>query len=430
MLRSKSAKRILKNSIILAANSFVTKGILLVVFVFVARFFGPEDYGAYSTALTYVAIMAIFSKLGFDMTVLREGARQTERIDFIQNKIFPLRLWTSLFAFVMAIVVAFVIGYDTQTLKLIIILSLLIISGGAVASGLLEHYSTTFLVLEKMQYVALVNFFRIIIFSLCVLGLLFFDIVNVYLLAGCALFSSVAALFFQIYNAGKVYRQKINLKIDWNFTKRIYKPVLFFGIIALLNIITMRVDIQMLNMMKGNEEVGVYSVAWQIVFVGITLVQTFSVSLFPNSARNIFKAQFRSKLLKYLLGGSLLVSLGCMLGTYLSEPIITFAFGEAYAEASAILTVLIWFVPIRLISLWGHQILEGFNLLVERIVIFGILAGFNIFLNYLFIPQYGAYGAAVTSLVTQALLMLTVMFIAFWKSRTDEQVESYRYKII
>lgn len=115
----------------------------------------------------------------------------------------------------------------------------------------------------------------------------------------------------------------------------------------------------MLNVICGSTEVGYYSVAWQMVQIGIVFIQSLSTSLFPNSVQKIHLRSFRMKLLKYITYLTIFVILCALLVTFLSDSIIELLYGRAYSNSVLLLNLLVWYLPMRLFAVWGSQILES-----------------------------------------------------------------------
>ncbi len=94
--------------------------------------------------------------------------------------------------------------------------------------------------------------------------------------------------------------------------------------------------------------------------------------------------------------------------TFLSNPIVEVLFGHEYLEAGTILAIHIWtalFVFLGVAS--GKWFLaENRQILAFQRVLCGM--GVNIVLNLLWIPQYGGVGAAMATLVSQAVAALLI----------------------
>jgi len=420
---SETGKRILRNAAYLAFGSILGKASMFIVFILVARYFGPNDFGAYTTAFNHLAILGILSILGFDMTVIREGAKNIQNVPVIQNKIFPLRFWVSIFVWFLSIISAFAIQYDQVTLKLIIIMSPIIFTGGAFNSGVIEHFTSYFKIIEKMQYATYVLLYRTFLFAGIVGSMLFFNKLSLLNLAFIVTLTSIAALLFQVKQAKFFYKQEYSLKIDFTYIKYLIKPIILFGIVSFLYGISLRFNIIMLNKLSNNIEAGYYAAAWNLVSVGTLFIASFSSSIFPNSARSIFKKTFRTKLLYGMLVGTLLFAVVCVIVVLVSKFIISTIYGNSYNQSAQILAIIIWFLPLRLLSLWGHQILESANYLMLRIFVFLVPTVIGFVINLLIIPRYGALGSAYATLLSNGLLLVFAFAAGFYVVVKDNRFE-------
>jgi len=422
-LYSETGKRILVNSAYLIFGSTISKGLMFIVFIIAARYFGPDKYGAYSTAFSYVFLMGLLSKLGFDMTVIRTGARNLVGAGDIQNKIFPFRLFLSLFSWVLTILLLFILDFDYETTKIILIISPLIIIGGATSSGINDHFITYFNVIEKMNYIVYSFIIRTISFTFLVFLAIYSELLTIEVLAVLIVLSSLIGLFTLRKFIKNFYKHRFSWKLDILFIKPLIRPILLFGIVTFLFEMSLRINIIMLNKIGSNIEAGLFSSAWQIVNIGTIFIASFSMAIFPNSARNIFKKKFRRKAFLGFGLGTLALSIICILTPFFSEFIIQTLFGSEYIVASQVLNLIIWFLPFRFLSLWGHQILESADFLMIRIVVFIIPTILNIVLNFFLIPKYGAIGAGYASLVSNFVLLILALLSGIFSVRLSDKFE-------
>lgn len=418
---SETGKRIIINAAYLAFGSIIGKAAMFIVLILVARQFGPSNFGAYNTAFNHVFIMGIIAKMGFDMAIIREGAKNLNNASIIQNKIFPVRFWTSILIWILTIVSAFLLPYNETTIKIILIMSPIVFTGGAINSGIIEHFTSYFKIIEKMQYATYVLLFRTFIFAGAVSCLIFFKMLTLYNLSLIVVLSSLLALLFQILQARKFYKQEFTLKIDYQYIKPLIKPIILFGIVSILFEVSLRINIIMLSTLSNNIEAGLYSAAWNLVSIGTLFIASFSTSIFPNSARKIFDKDFRNKMFKGLLLGTLLFIIVCVISTFFSEYIVTFIYGNSYLKSGKVLLIIIWFLPFRLLSLYGHQILESANYLVIRILVFLIPTLLNIIINYFSIPRFGAIGSAYASLFSNAIILILAFIAGNYVIKKDKR---------
>lgn len=417
-------KRVIKNTVILSLSSIISKLVLLIAFVIIAREFGPANFGNYSIAINYLAIFGILSKLGFDMTIIRMGAKDIQNIDNLQEKVFPIRFWFAVISMLLCATFIFILNYDNVIIKLTILMSPIIFSGGAVGGGLLEHYSTTYRVLEKMEYVGYVLIARVVCFTLILILLFSIDFLTIYTISVAILLSSFISLYIQFRNNKKMFNNKMSLSIDWIFFKKIIKPVILFGIASLLYDFSIRMNVLLLGLLDNESSAGYYSASWQILSAGLIFISSFSMSMFPNTARNIFKSKYRKKMLIGLIKLAIILFILCLVGTFVSHYVIELLYSDTYSASVLIFNIVIWFIPIRILSLWGHQILEASNYLKLRIVIFIIPIIINVILGMILIPKYSYLGAAWATLVSNFVLLLLAFISALIITSKDNRFKN------
>ena len=168
-------------------------------------------------------------------------------------------------------------------------------------------------------------------------------------------------------------------------------------------VVYMRIDQIMLGQMIGEEAVGIYSAAVRISEIWYFVPMAIVASVFPAilEAKNRSEEQYSRRLQRlYDLMVWLSISIAVPM-TFLSTPIVTLLFGDAYEAAGAVLAVHIWaaiFVFLGVAS--GKWFLaEGLQLMSLQRSVLGALI--NVALNILLIPKYGALGAAWGTVAAQ-----------------------------
>src|SRR5271169_3716703 len=80
----------------------------LFIGVWMARYLGPEQFGALSYALAFVALFGAVAKLGLDQVVVRDLTKSPEKQSVILETMFILKLAAGLAALVLIIPVAWI----------------------------------------------------------------------------------------------------------------------------------------------------------------------------------------------------------------------------------------------------------------------------------------------------------------------------------
>lgn len=178
-------------------------------------------------------------------------------------------------------------------------------------------------------------------------------------------------------------------------------------------VIYLRIDIVLLERLRGVEEAGIYAVAARLSEVWYMVPVALMGAVFPAlwSRRSDAEAYRRS------LQGSLdaLFAIGLSLAVFLQfagRPLVDLLFGARFAASTPVLQIHIWagvFIFMRaLLSRW---------LLAEDLLRFSLLthvagAVMNVALNLVLIPRQGAVGAAIATVISYATAGWLALFLS------------------
>lgn len=414
---NKNTVRVFKNTGYLAFGSIFSKGLLMIVFIYIARVLGPDQYGSYFAAIEYVTLVALFSKLGFDMTAIREGAKNIANMNEMQNKLFTIRIYFSIVVSLLGLFIAFSLNYSEEVLKLIILLLPLVIIGGAVSSGIIEHFNTSFRIIENMKIVTIIQVTRALLFVLFSSIIIFLGYFNLIYFALLVILSSLLSAIIQFIFIRKYFDFHFAFNIDTQLVRKLMRPIILFGIVSILYMVSMKIDIQMLSNMVSQSEVGYYAAGWQINNVGIVFISALSLSLFPNSSRKIKQLAYRKKLGVFLMLLATGIGFILFLLSENADYVVILLYGQKFESAIPLLKILIWFIPIRILLIWGSQVLECGDFLATRVIVYIIPMVLNILLNLIYIPIYGALAAAYISIISSFIMLILVSGSALFISR-------------
>jgi O-antigen/teichoic acid export membrane protein len=212
-----------------------------------------------------------------------------------------------------------------------------------------------------------------------------------------------------------IYRKdsrSISFKIDLPFWKEIFSHSLPMAASYLLIQIYLNFDMLLLGFIHGEKTVGLYSAAYKV----ITMINMFGLyyflALFPNISRMYESSTEKMKgLLSRSLKNISLVALPlCVGGTIVARPLITLIFGNEFAMSALPFKILIWNVAVIWISLHYGNTLIACNRQNQYMVGVAIGAVTNIVLNLIFIPRYGMTAAAITTVLSE-LIVLWFMYL-------------------
>ncbi|MEQ8838039.1 MAG: flippase, partial [Lacipirellulaceae bacterium] len=174
---------------------------------------------------------------------------------------------------------------------------------------------------------------------------------------------------------------------------------------ALAIMIYMKIDQIMLGQMVGDEAVGIYSAAVRLSEVWYFIPMAVVTSVFPAilEAKKRSEAEYYARLQK-LYDLMVLVSVAVALPmTFLATPLVGLLFGEAYVAAGTTLAIHIWAAVFVFLGVASGKwfLAENRQILSLQRTSLGAIA--NVGLNFLLIPHYGVVGAAIATVVSQAI---------------------------
>ena len=383
-----------KNTAAMTVASAFYKLVSFLVVIPVARELGPYYFGRYSTIVNWVGMFAVLASLGMEQVIIREAARDKKRLSEYVNKLFPFKVLAAFLAYGTAVAL---FGLTGNELNYTALLFLFAISMALISVS--EALRYVFNVTERLDLYALTIGVDRMVFAIAVLGLVpIFG--GIKAIVGAWLLSSVAAALSIYWFAAPKIKFVPTLEIDWKFVAKIVKPAKWFAAAAILSSLYNQANVVMASMLASSDQAGLYSAAQGLALIALYPLIAVQTSLFPVTSRNTTKKYF-TKLAKgvFLLAG-LSVALAAAVG-FFGPQIIGGIYGEKYAGAAVVLSLLAWLVPISIVAVWGAQVLDSTNNQKLHVVDGLLMAVVNIALNVVLIPTMGATGAAYATLAAQ-----------------------------
>ena len=383
----------------------------LLVGIWVARYLGPEQFGIFSYAIAFASLFSSIAKLGLDGIVVRDLVREPDQRDIYLGTAFWLKLGGAL---VMLGSVALAMQL-TSSERLTNVYILIIASGAIFQSFEVVDFYFQSQVLSK--FVSICKMTQLFISSLLKLYFIFTgaDLIWFVLVTLVDQFTLALSLYlaYRYQNNDSFYRY-----FDITIAKQLLKdswPLIFSGLVVM---IYMRIDQIMIKEMLGEKEVGLYSAAVRLSEVWYFIPVIITASLFPSivNAKKISEKLYYKRLqrLYTLMVWTAIVI--AMLMTFLSNWLITILYGQDYIEAASVLKINIWAGVFVFIGVASDKWFLSEGLQKSTTINTAIGAITNISLNFILIPRYGIYGAAISTLLSYSVAAY-FMNLAFQKTR-------------
>ncbi len=385
-----------------------TKILPALLFIYVARELGGDDFGKLSFAFSFTGMCILVADFGLNRLLVRNVSRQKELTEEYVANIYILKIVLSFMCVIAMGLFVFLAGYTGEMIKLVMIF------GGAVFfRSLMEVSCAVFNAHERMDKEAIlkgINHLLLFTSGAVVLALGFglFELSNVFLIV--YLISSILGCFM-VYRGIVVIRPCFNLRF-WRFILKESMPI---ALTVTFGVIYVKIDIVMLSLIRGdNVEIGWYSAAVKIIELMHVIPAIIVSAIFPifsilhkdsiDSLGKIYKTSF-----KYLLVIALPIVVGTLL---LSDRIIFLVYGEEYVKAIPALRILVCSLIFIFVNYIFLSILVAANRQKINAIVTGICLFVNISLNMCLIPYYGYLGAGYATVVTEIALFAMCWYYA------------------
>jgi O-antigen/teichoic acid export membrane protein len=180
------------------------------------------------------------------------------------------------------------------------------------------------------------------------------------------------------------------------------------GMAWLANLAFNTIDMLMLGVMSNPQQVGLYSAAYRILNQVLMAYYLLTQSLYPELSRQDTAQRLRMlrpRFLLPLLGAGTVIAVGLVATR---QPLMKLVFGSQFGAASALLFVLAWAIPLDFVTSYIGNAYIAWGMEKSILVCTAIAAASNVVLNLLWIPAYGATAAAVNTLLTYLIFLVSL----------------------
>jgi O-antigen/teichoic acid export membrane protein len=201
-------------------------------------------------------------------------------------------------------------------------------------------------------------------------------------------------------------------RFDFGMWKSLIIGGLPFCLSSLFYFLFFSIDIQLIDMMKGDAAVGNYSAAFRLIQAVLVLPSMATTVLFPVVSEYFHRNNpnltlLLEKSIKYLLIIGAPIAVGTII---LSDKFILLLYHSDYMPAIGVLQVLCIGMMFIYLNSVPSLMLSATNMQKVYMIICFIAAAFNITANILVIPAYGIVGSAYVMVATQGLILVLLSY--------------------
>jgi O-antigen/teichoic acid export membrane protein len=413
--RRPAAARVARNTVLRAAAEIIGKVASLVLVAVIARELGRAALGDFTLALAVSQLIWPIAGFGLDRLLLRDAAVDHDVVDRAFYDLVAFKALVGVVAIGGAVAASAALDYSATVTALVALLG-----AGVVVVLVSATAQTVFLAHERNEYFFAASVPNKVFASLFGLAAIAAGGGVVAVAAG----NLVASLIGLVIALVLLYRRfnRPALRVAPRGWPALLERAVPFGLQEVFGQIVFRLDIVLLSLLTTSLVVGAYGAAYRMLEATLFLVWSVGTSVLPmySYLRTVREGggEPGQPTLEQAFSGSLKFIVVLMMPVSVvlfvcARPIIDVVFGLPEYESAV--TVLRWLAFAVLAYGVGH--LAGLLVLVRlkgavTVGVTAAAAAFNLVVNLLLIPPYGAAGAAAATLATQVLLAVVALVLA------------------
>lgn len=408
-----------------AGASFIIKicgtGIAFVTQIFLARVMGTEQYGIYIYVVTWLNILVLIAKMGWDTLLLRYIAKYETQAEWgtLRGILETSNRFALIGSFTVSISVALVVWMLKEQLNSELALTFWIGCGLVPLLTLTRLRQTALQALKRISLAQLPELILRQLFLaifICFLSIALSQQVNASTAISLDILALSICFLLSSYWLNNSLPKPVATAISTYHNREWFITALPLFLISGMHMILNYTDTLMLGVILGSTKAGIYTVVSRIstlITFGLGAVNAIAAPIISQlytsgkhselqkivtlAARGIFIFSFPIALLLILFGYKVLALFGSeFIQGY--EALKILALGQLVNALAGSVGILM--------TMTGHQ--------REAALVIGTSAMLNILLNAWFIPLWGVTGAAVATTLTIAMWNIALAFFV-WK---------------
>lgn len=416
-------KKLLSHSFLYAIGPQVPRLVNILILPIVTQYLTPLDYGVYGTLLAYIGLLEGIKSLGFDVLFVNAFFKKNHWKSYWSRYIGGLYIYNILFASFYILILYFFIPSEAKNNLWLLIL--LIVSPAILFDVTKMAGSRFYQLSQKPKYITLVTIIvglSSVFLNLYTIAFLKLGYLGWFISLAVGSFFSFCFYAFPLYFIEKI---KPKLSLNKNFWKKSLKvglPTIPHNYSAyLLN----SSDRLVMDQVKTPiNQIGIYNLAY--IFGGY-------LELFGNAigmavgpfysklhAQKTALADKQVKTLTFFLQASFII-LCSLIALWVKELFQLLIKNDELQYAYSISIIIIMGYSYRPLY-WAAGSKIIFYEYTNKLWRISFIAGsLNVLLNFIFIPIYGIYAAAITTLISLIYLAISPYYIKEFKAMNTQK---------
>ncbi len=208
---------------------------------------------------------------------------------------------------------------------------------------------------------------------------------------------------------GSAFSAEVEESLAWSRTS-------VMGVAWFCNLAFNTIDMLMLGVMANAQQVGLYSAAYRIMNQVLFTYYLLTSTLYPRLARQDAEQRRRALRPAILLWLAGIGAAFALVLTLASREVLLIVFGKQFLPATLLLTLLAWAIPLDFLTSYLSNAYIAWSMEKKVLLCTAVAAGSNVILNLIGIPRYGATAAAVNTLVSYVVFLVSLAFAGWYST--------------
>jgi O-antigen/teichoic acid export membrane protein len=396
---SSTRRLVASNTAVQVAGRAAMLGIGLVSIAVTTRYLGPDDYGRYTLALTYMQLFAVLADVGLFTIVVRDISRDPERTEELVGNTLTLRLLLSAAVIALAGAISLLLPYDPDVRVAILL------AGLPLLFGMLNSAFVTVLQsrLRMGRSVAADLAGRAAglgaVALVAALDLGFYAVMGAAAAGALATAATTAVLTRPL--------AAVRLRADTRVWRGLLRAALPLGFALAVNELYFRADTLIISLYEPYEQVGLYTLAYRMLELTLVFGTVFLTTTFPLLSQAVASDEPRARR-TIQLSTELFVVLGAPLvagGLAVAPELVELAAGDDFEDAATPLRILLAAGALAWVNgVFGYALIAK-DRQTSALWLNVTALAFNVGLNLLLVPRYGIVIAAVVTVASEVLIL-------------------------
>lgn len=391
-------RSVLENVTWLQISSFITNIFSAVLGILVARYLGSYGYGIYSTSIVVASLFSVFVDFGFSELMVREGSRNQNKLNSYLGS--ALSAYSVLFLVSYILMIAFaLLSYDKRE----VIVLIAIYGVGVFFARGWRIWQGVFRIHQRQDIQAKLEIIAVLLRSLMIVAFLIFrlgliELVLIHAITSIIVFALHTIIVISIHRPIFLISE----------IKKQLLPALPFGISIVFFMIYSQTNVFLLSLLTTSEIIGGFSAVYRLIIFAeempsIVFNNTLLPIMFkaykdnPTQLKTIYSTSS-----KYMFGLGVLFTVFIVL---FADTIVIRLYGKTYGNAVNALRILSPCIALRYLSCGVDAALTAIDRLKEKVLIQAAVSVICVILNIILIPIYSMNGAAIATLISEAMLL-------------------------